>query len=486
MFRRKFISASCISFLANGQFCSSSFASDCSERYDLIIIGCGAAGLSAAIAAHESGLKKVVILEKLPVIGGTSANSGGAIAVSSTDYQRSQGVHDTDERFFDDLMREGGYINKPELVKVLIKEVRNQYNWLLSKGLRPINLMAASGMSVPRSHMFDANLIIPTLYREALKRGIEIKTGRRALELLTDGDKVTGVRFSKGKKLFSWQSDQGLILASGGFARNRALLSIVSPRMYGVEVVSGIGSEGDGLLMALQKNARFYPGEKVTASFGFTLSPSTVRDFSTIYYSGAIILGRNANRFVNESISYKSLGEAFLETGDSAAYIVFDESIRRLQMAKRPVDHAMWSIYDRGQEPNYCFRGKTIKEVADLAGLNPQKVEETVKRYNGFVETGIDTEFGRNSLSSGYGKLVKIEKPPFYIMPATAVVPGTYCGLDVNEKAQVLDKSQTPIRGLFAAGEIMGGVHGNNFVTGTGLGKALAFGKVAGENAARL
>jgi len=482
MLRRNFIKASCLPFL-NGTKQSSPLAQTSPQNYDLIVVGCGAAGLSAAISAHDAGLKKIVILEKLPVIGGTSANSGGAIAVSGTKYQRIRGIQDSDQRFFDDLMREGGYVNNPFLVKALIKATREQYEWLLSIGFTPINLMAASGMSVPRSHMFNANLLIPTLYREAINRGIEIRTGRRALKLLESDGKISGVICVKAKKISEWNSSHGVVLATGGFARNQAIMNKFAPQMYGVEVISGIGSEGDGLLMALQKNGRFYPKETVTASFGFTKNPSTVKNFSTIYYSGAIILNRNAQRFVNESISYKLIGEAFLATGDSSAFILFDEAIRKQQMSKRPVDKDIWSPFDKGLEPNYCFRGKTINEVADKAGLNPQKVEETVKRYNSFVEAGIDLDFGRQSLSSGYGKPVKIQKQPFYIMPAIAVVPGTYCGLSVDEKARVLDQAECPIEGLFAAGEIMGGVHGNNFVTGTGLGKALAFGKIAGQSA---
>lgn len=332
--------------------------------------------------------------------------------------------------------------------------------------------------------MFNSGLLIQLFREELNSRGIRIKTGCRAMELLQQNGRVVGVLVTHCGKSFFLQSRKGVVLATGGFARNQALLSRYAPQMKKVKVVSGIGSNGDGFLMALNLGAYFVEGETVQASYGFTKNPSTIRDFSTIYYSGAIILNREGNRFIDESLSYKTIGEASLKQPHPVTYIFFDESVRKIQMSRRPVDNALWSPFDRGLNPSYCFKGKSVYEVADKAGLNPARAEETVRKYNQSASEGIDRDYGRFSLSSGYGKLRALDRAPFYIMPSIAAIMGTYCGLKVDQFGRVLNKSNDPIAGLFAAGEIMGGVHGKNYITGTGLGKALVFGKISGKTAA--
>lgn len=481
MLRRSFLGYCSI---GTGLFVSGAALSEEEPMYDLIVVGSGAAALAAAVSASDEGLKNILVVEKEPIIGGSSAISGGAVAVSQTEFQRQQGVYDTDERFFNDLMKCGGYANDPSLVKTLVSGIRQQYDWIISKGLSPMKLMAASGMSLPRSHMFNSGLLIQLFREELSSRGIRIKTGCRAMELLQHNGRVVGVLVTHCGKSFFLQSRKGVVLATGGFARNQALLSRYAPQMKKVKVVSGIGSNGDGFLMALNLGAYFVEGETVQASYGFTKNPSTIRDFSTIYYSGAIILNRGENRFIDESLSYKTIGEASLKQPHPVTYIFFDESVRKIQMSRRPVDHALWSPFDRGLNPSYCFKGKSVYEVADKAGLNPARAEETVRKYNQSASEGIDRDYGRFSLSSGYGKLRALDRAPFYIMPSIAAIMGTYCGLKVDQFGRVLNKSNEPIAGLFAAGEIMGGVHGKNYITGTGLGKALVFGKISGKTAA--
>ena len=483
MLRRSFIGYCSI---GAGLFVQGVAFSEEEPSYDLIVVGSGAAALAAAVSASNEGLKNILVIEKEPIIGGSSAISGGAVAVSQTEFQRQQGIYDTDERFFNDLMKCGGYANDPELVRTLVSGIRQQYEWIVSRGLNPMKLMAASGMSLPRSHMFNSGLLIQLFREELNSRGIRIKTGCRAMELLQHNGRVVGVLVMHCGKSFFIHSRKGVVLATGGFARNQALLSRYAPQMKKVKVVSGIGSNGDGFLMALNLGAYFVEGETVQASYGFTKNPSTIRDFSTIYYSGAIILNRVGDRFVDESLSYKTIGEASLKQTHPVTYIFFDESVRKIQMSRRPVDHALWSPFDRGLTPSYCFRGKSVYEVADKAGLNPTRAEETVRKYNQSVAEGIDPDFGRFSLSSGYGKLRALDTAPFYIMPSIAAIMGTYCGLKVDQYGRVLNKSNEPIAGLFAAGEIMGGVHGKNYITGTGLGKALVFGKISGETAASI
>ena len=135
---------------------------------------------------------------------------------------------------------------------------------------------------------------------------------------------------------------------------------------------------------------------------------------------------------------------------------------------------------DQGKEPPVCFRGNTPEEVAQKAGIDPAGLAATVQRYNSNIEKGVtDPEFGRTSINSGSGKLVKIETGPFYLFPATARLIATYCGVKVDTKARVIDVFGNPIPGLYACGEMTGGFHGAAYMTGSSWGKTMAFGRIA-------
>ena len=215
MFRRNFINLAAFAFSAPA---FAQIYGDKSDDYDLIVVGSGAAGLCAAISAFDHGVRKIVVLEKLPILGGTSAISGGAVAVSQTDMQKRMGISDTDEEFFEDLIREGGYRNDPKLVEIYITEVRKQFEWLGNCGIHPSNIMAAAGMSKPRSHMFNPNQMMNFLLDEVSRRKIEIKTGTRAVELLQKGLRICGVRAVSRKARLNfavnteWFSQQAALL----------------------------------------------------------------------------------------------------------------------------------------------------------------------------------------------------------------------------------------------------------------------------------
>ena len=153
------------------------------------------------------------------------------------------------------------------------------------------------------------------------------------------------------------------------------------------------------------------------------------------------------------------------------------------QMKLRAIDKKLWGGFDEGKTADYYFSGATIEEAAQKAGLNPKVLAETIQQYNETAPQGKDP-IGRTSLSSGYGKPVALDHGPYFIMPATAGMIGTYCGLRINDKAQVIGVFGEVIPGLLAAGEATGGVHGAAYMTGTAFGKALAYGRIAARTVA--
>ena len=452
--------------------------------FDVLIVGAGGAGLSAAHNALDAGLS-VAVFEKMGIPGGSSAICGGQWAVSLTKYQKAKGIEDSDELFVEDMLKTGRYVNDEALVKAFVKASREEFNWVASHGVEPYQVGVNAGMSVPRSHYFNPADIIMMLADYVTKKGGELMLETKAERLLWDAQKnrICGVRVSSKGKTFYYEARKGVVLAAGGFSRNPALIKKYAPLLSTAAVIAGAGTQGDGVLMAQAYGADVLDTNYIKATYGYILNPKTAGDKSASYYAGAILVNRDAQRFVNESLSYKLLGDAALSQKDAVSFMLFDDDIRKAAMKADKRDARFWSSIDKDGKTPYAYVGNTIADVAKQAGLDPGVLEETVRVYNETAPVGNDV-FGRTSLSSGYGKPLPIRKPPFVLMPATAALIATYCGVRIDTRARVIDVFGDPIKGLFAAGEMTGGVHGAAYMSGTALGKAYAFGRIAAQSIA--
>ncbi len=341
--------------------------------------------------------------------------------------------------------------------------------------------MAASGMSVPRSHTFNPPEVIKALTKYAKDRGVEIVLNAKANRLVTEcgTGRVIGVKATINKKDVVLGATKGVVLAAGGFSRNPELLAKFNPIMAKADAISGGGTQGDGILMAQAIGADTLDTTYIKASYGFKLKPTIIQDMSLITYSGAIMINKEGKRFTDESQSYKLQGDASLAQTDGYSYQVFDKNILDYDLKNDTQGvEMMTALTNDPAGQKWVYFGETIEEAAKKAGLDPKQVKETVEKYNKGIKEGKD-EFGRTSLTSGFGKPVPLEKGPFYIMPTTAALIGTYCGLKINEKAQVINVFGEVIPALHAAGELTGGVHGAAYMTGTAFGKAICFGRIA-------
>jgi len=450
-------------------------------KTDFLIIGSGGAGLMAAVRASELGIQQIMVIEKEPLIGGSSIRCGGHWSLSETFFQKSKNVVDSDELFFKDLMEAGQNVNDPKLVRKFIEKGREAYDYLRLHGINPFSLWASGGSSVPRGHVYDPEQLIRFLLKSALKNGVKVQTGTRAINLDIPTDKkIIKVTATYAGRVIEIEA-KAVLLASGGFANNREMLRSFVDDIENVQIFSGNGNTGDGILMAIKLGAQLIDTEFIKPSYGFIRNASDANDFSMIFYGGAVILNQSGKRFVNESMSYKDIGPIALKQPNGKSYIVFDEKIRRNQLEKRPPEaHLIGNITKNNKN---FFVSHHLEEVARAAGINAENAVRTIVEYNHLIDSNGRLPFQRQTLSGGFGKPVKIESPPFYVMPATCGIMGTYCGLKVNENTQILLGNGGIIENLFAAGEIMGGVHGANFTPGCGFGKALAFGRVAAETA---
>jgi fumarate reductase flavoprotein subunit len=460
-----------------------SHASDVPEKWDqeadLVIVGAGGAGFAAAIEAADKGAE-ALILEKMPVMGGSSIICGGALAFSGTDMQAAEGIKDSNELLYSDLMKVGGNMNSPSLVKAYVDNQLETYEWLKTLGAKFLKVGIASGMSVPRGHYVKPGDLLRILSDQAKAKGVKLitRTAGKTLAMDHKSGRIRGVIAESKGKTITYGARKAVILASGGFSLNKDLLAKFVPPMAKAKAINGLGNHGDGLKMAWAHGADIQDMSYIKATFGFDLQAKTIaEDFTLIFYQGGIIVNREGKRFVNESISYKLVGDAALAQTDAMGFQIYDAAIREKGVSD-PLRRTT-GLEERGR----VHMAPTLAELAQKMGVPSDTLEQTIRVYNADIEKGVDSQFGRTTLVASFGKPVKIEKAPFYAFPSTAAILGTYGGILIDDKAQVIDVFGKVIPGLYAAGEIIGGVHGAAYMTGTAFGKALIFGRLAAKNA---
>ena len=448
---------------------------------DVVVVGGGIAGFVAALEVATAG-GKVVLLEKLAEIGGSTARSGGCFAFAGTDLQRAHGIPDSADLLFRDLREVGQDENDEALVRLYADNQLDAYAWLRARGagFSPA-IEASSGQSVPRVHTTDPADLVRRL--AALCRGtgrVELlrETAARRLVRDTASGRVTTVLAGRNGEAWEVKASRGVVLCSGGFSRNRALIHRFVPHYDAALVNGGVGNTGDGLLMAWQIGADFRDMAYIKGTFGKHPTDETNDHSCACVYKGAIAVNQDGRRFVNESLSYKLLGDACLQQPYASAFQIFDQDIFESGDNRvRILD------FERRLEDGLMLQAGSLEELARAIEVPAEALAATVARYNSYVDAGDDPEFGRRHLVHHHGALRRIERPPFYAYPSTTVVFGTYCGLRVDTAMRVIDVFDDAIDGLFAAGEVVGGFHGAAYMTGSALGKAVIFARAAAASA---
>ncbi|MDQ8729202.1 flavocytochrome c [Bradyrhizobium sp. LHD-71] len=446
---------------------------------DVVVVGAGLAGFCTAIEAAAQGAN-TLLLEKMGTVGGSTVLSGGSMAFAGTDDQTSRGIKDSSELLARDLLTVGDYANDPALVKVYADNQLDAYRWLVERGVKYAPVQAAAGQSVPRQHPTDPAEMIRILHREAAAEPrIRIETGRPVARLLRDpvSMRIIGVQLKDGTKV---SAQRGVVLTAGGFSRNPEMVEQFAPLQSAAKSVGGPGNVGDGIKMAWHMGAGLRDMAYIKGTFGNRPDARPEEHTAMMaIYKGAIAVNKLGRRFVDESISYKLIGDAVLQQPDHVGYQILDEPIFALG-----VDGVkMYDFRARLREGSLLKAG-SIEELAVKIGVPATALAETVATYNAGVLAGRDEQFARSGLVQGYGELRTIETAPFYAYPSTSALIATYCGVTVDPRMQVLDVFGEPIPGLFAAGEMTGGFHGKAFMTGTSLGKCVICGRIAGRNVA--
>lgn len=447
-------------------------ASACAEGFDVVVVGSGGAGLSSAIVAKEAGAS-VVVFEKMPYIGGNTNFSSGGMNAAGTKQQIAAGVtNDSPELFYQDTMKGGHNLNNPALLKTFTENAKYAEEWLLDLGANfCFRKGRGGGQSVARGHgPCDGSAVGLEIMRVLKKRidqdGIQIRTNNQVVHLVMKDGRVEGVRV-KTKNGEETIDAKAVVLATGGFGANQEMVTKYRPELKGFSTTNHKGATGDGIILGEEVGASLTDIEQIQ------IHPTVIkRDGHLISESmrarGAILVNANGDRFTNELLTRDVVSQNVLKQPGGYAYLIYDQSIFESNKLSR-------GYYEHG----YSVKGENLDDLAKKINVPADHLKAAFKQYWEAYKTQKDSAFGRPEM------VIPLDKAPFYAAQITPGIHHTMGGLTINTKAEVQSTAKKSIPGLYAAGEVTGGIHGGNRIGGNAVGDIITFGRIAGENAAQ-
>ncbi|OCF97484.1 flavocytochrome c [Gilliamella sp. wkB195] len=440
------------------------------KAYDVVVVGSGGAGLAAAIQAHDLGAS-VVVVEKMPVIGGNTNKASAGMNAAETKFQKLKGIVDSKDLFYKETLTGGKNKNNPELLRYFVENAPDAIDWLDNNGIELSGITTTGGMSIDRTHRPASGaavggFLISGLQKNINRRGIEVMLDTNVTEILTENHRVVGVKVNEEDGSVQTIKAKAVIIATGGFSANREMVEKYRPDLKGFVTTNHKGATGSGIMILEKlgagtvdmKEIQIHPTVEQTTSY---LISESIRG------GGAILVSQKGLRFVNELDTRDKVSAEIIKLPEHYAYILFDQQVRNENKAvEEYVSHDL------------VVQADTIKDLADKLSIDSNTLSQTVERYNQFAETKRDEDFGRTT-----GMRHPINKGPFYAIKIAPGVHHTMGGVTINTDTQVLDTDKHVIQGVFAAGEVVGGVHGANRIGGNAVADIIIFGMQAGRKA---
>ena len=493
-------------------------AEDSTVDADVVVVGAGGAGMTAAITAAGEG-KSVVILESQSMVGGNSVRATGGMNAAKTVYQdenefgESAGVEKTlktaAEKYADnetitalaktvseqwaayqanptgyfdsvelmelDTMIGGKGINDPELVETLCANSADAIDWLDEHGITLHNVSSFGGASVKRIHrpvnaegktVSVGSYMIPLLQENCEKAGVKMMLDTTANEILTDANgAAVGVKATGASGETVTVNAKAVVLATGGFGANLDMVVKYKPELKGFMTTNAPGIQGQGIEMAQAIGAATVDMDQI--QIHPTVEANTAALITEgLRGDGAILINEEGKRFIDEVGTRDVVSAAEIAQTGSYSWLVVDQAM---------VDAS--SVIQGYIKKGYTVTGATYEELGKAMGVDAAAFAETMEKWNGYVEAKNDPDFGRTSFAN------KLDTAPYYAIKVTAGVHHTMGGLKINANTEVLNEKGEVIPGLFAAGEVTGGVHGANRLGGNAVADFTVFGRIAGAAA---
>ena len=495
-------------------------AEDSTVDTDIVIVGAGGAGMTAALTATSEG-KSVVIVESQSMVGGNSVRATGGMNAGKTVYQdenefgESAGVEKTlktaAEKYADnetitalaktvseqwaayqanptgyfdsvelmelDTMIGGKGINDPELVETLCANSADAIDWLDEHGITLHNVSSFGGASVKRIHrpvnaegktVSVGSYMIPLLQENCEKAGVQILLNTTANEILTDANgAAVGVKATGASGETVTVNAKAVVLTTGGFGANLDMVVKYKPELKGFMTTNAAGIQGQGIEMAEAIGAATVDMDQI--QIHPTVEANTAALITEgLRGDGAVLINAEGKRFIDEVGTRDVVSAAEIAQTGSYSWLVVDQAM---------VDAS--SVIQGYIKKGYTVTGQTYEELAKAMGVDEAAFAETMKTWNGYVAAKNDPDFGRTSFAKA------LDTAPYYAIKVTAGVHHTMGGLKINTNTEVLKADGSVIPGLFAAGEVTGGVHGANRLGGTAVSDFVVFGRIAGAAASK-
>ena len=444
-------------------------AVELTKETDVIVIGAGGAGLTSAIAAHEKGAR-VILIEKTELLGGNTNYATAGLNAAGTKVQEKLGEKDSADLFYEDTMKGGKNKNNKELVKVLANNSSSIVDWLIERGADLSEITSTGGQSAKRTHRPTGGAavgpnIVAALSKTAENEKIDIRKGTKAIEIVKTKNKIVGVKVREidGKEYTI--KAKAVIVATGGFGANAQMVEKYNPKLKGFGSTNNPAIVGDGIVM-VEKVGGALVDMKEIQTHPTVVHNKTNMITEAVRGEGAILVNKDGKRFIDELETRDVVSKAILEQKGKSAFLVFDEGIRTKLKAA-----------DGYVKKGFAVEG-TLEEIAAKIGADAKTLEATLNKYNEAVKNKVDSEFNKKTLPK------ELTGTKYYAIEISPAVHHTMGGVRINTNAEVLGKNGRPIKGLYAAGEVTGGIHGANRIGGNAVADITIFGKIAGENAA--
>lgn len=440
------------------------------KSYDVIIVGSGGAGMTAAIEAKDAGMNPV-ILEKMPMAGGNTSKASAGLNASETSVEKAQGITDSNDKFYEETLKGGGGTNDKELLRYFVDHSAAAVDWLAQNDIVLDNLTTTGGMSVSRTHRpHDGSAVgaylVKGLEENISKRDIPVFVNSDVTKINEKDGKVSGVEVKIEGETKQVDS-KAVVVTTGGFGANQKMIAKYRPDLKDYVTTNAAGSTGDGIEMISALGGALVDMDKIQIhptvfqKTGYLVSES-------IRGEGAILVNKEGKRFFNEMDTRDKVSAAELKQDGKYAYAIFGEGTKDKVKA-----------VDQYISKDMVVEADNVEELAKKLDIKPEELNATVTKWNKAVADKKDSEFGRttgmtNDIS---GKVYAIK-----------VAPGihhTMAGVKINTQTQVLKEDGQPIKGLYAAGEVTGGLHGGNRIGGNAVADIIIFGRQAGQESAK-
>lgn len=436
---------------------------------EIVIIGAGGAGMAAAIMTKQAG-KDFLILEKMPYTGGNTTKATGGMNAAETHYQKEQGIEDSVDLFVEDTIKGGHDINDPALVRVMAEKSAEAIDWLDTIGAPLPKISFSGGASTNRIHAPEDGSAVGSFlvdkFTEKLKElGVDIMLNTKATKLLMKDGKISGV-LAEGPDALYTINCKAVILATGGFGANEEMYTQYRPDLKGTVTTNAPGATGDGIVMAVEVGAALVDIEQIQLHPTVEQSTSMLITES-VRGDGAILVNQSGKRFTNELLTRDAVSAAELAQEGQYAWIIFDQKLRdNLKATEKYV------------KTGITVEADTIEGLAEKLDIDPAVLAKTLSDWNECVKNQNDPEFGRTT-----GMENDLSTPPYYAIKIAPGIHHTMGGVKIDTAAEVSSTEGEPIPGLFAAGEVTGGVHGGNRLGGNAVADIVIFGRIASNSA---